>query len=390
MAQHHSGYANRSVEDGLLVVGVIAVLLAGAACFTWFLFHRQIAASVMQVQHWQMGWIAHFTDRYAALDAQVLVTDPARVTLGQLWRLAHNVGDFFHWPAAALIVVLALACALYNAPGQFTRNLDLRGLMREQARTFRASSAYVERGLGLVKPADGEPRPADPALRAEEWIARHATRNGCYEEARAAEELTRQLGAEWRGVDVAAPHVRCLFAAFALHAGRKRDEAMALLGDLATSLPDGRRDGPAGPAASLAFPAAVVVNADAVLTDALLIAPCVEAAGRHAHTLPALMSVLTLARAQAGVLAPASFNFLKLVDRRLWYALHGLGFPGGQNPAEQPNPRIEALGARDHWAAERCAGQPLPVPSLARALDVVRKKAVEAAALNNPHPEAAA
>ena len=99
------------------------------------------------------------------------------------------------------------------------------------------------------------------------------------------------------------------------------------------------------------------------------------------------MSVLTLARAQAGVLAPAGFNVLKLVDRRLWYALHSLGFPGGQNPAEQPNPRIEALGARDHWAAERDAGQPLSIPSLLRALDVVRKRAMQAPSVTNPNPE---
>ena len=387
MAQNSPGFANRSVEDGLLITGIIAVLLGAFAWFAWFLFHRQIAAGVMQLQHWQMGWIAHVTDRYAALDAQVLATDPAGVKLGQLWRLLHNVGSFFRWPAAALVAILALACALYNAPGQFTRNLDLQALMREQARTFRASSAYVERGLALVAPADGEPHPADPALRPEEWVSRFAMRDGQYDEQRAAEELTRQFGAEWRGVAGAAPHVRCMFAAFALHAGRKRDEAMALLGDLATSLPDGYGDGPAGPAAPLAFSEAVVVRADAVLTDATLVVPCLEAAGRHAYTAPALMSVLTLARAQAGVLAPAGFNFLKLVDRRLWYALHSLGFPGGQNPAEQPNPRIEALGARDHWAAERDAGQPLSIPSLPRALDVVRKRAAQAVSVTNPNPE---
>lgn len=98
------------------------------------------------------------------------------------------------------------------------------------------------------------------------------------------------------------------------------------------------------------------------------------------------MSVLTLAQSQAGVLAPAAFNALKLVDRRLWYALHSLGFPGGQNPAEQPNPRVEAVGSRDHWAAERDAGRPLPTPSLARALVVVRK-AVDHAAGAAPKSE---
>ncbi len=389
MAHSSSGYSNRSAEDGLLIAGIIAVLLGGFAWLAWFLFHRQIAAGVIGIQHWQMGWIGHVTDRYALLDAQVLATDPASVKLGQLWRLLHNVGAFFRWPAAALVLVLALACLLYNAPSQFTRHLDLQGLMREHARTFRASSAYVERGLALVKPADGEPRPADPALRAEEWVARFATWDGHYDEEGAALELTRQLGAEWRGVEKAAPHVRCMFAAFALHAGRKRDEAMQLLGDLAASLPDGRGDGPAGPAQPLAFSPEALARADAVLTDVILVAPCAAVAARHGFTAPAMMSVLTMARSQAGVLAPAAFNALKLVDRRLWYALHSLGFPGGQNPAEQPNPRIEAVGARDHWAAERDAGQPLPVPSLARALAVVRK-AVDQAAGPTPEPETAA
>lgn len=99
------------------------------------------------------------------------------------------------------------------------------------------------------------------------------------------------------------------------------------------------------------------------------------------------MSVLTLARKQAGVLAPAQFAFLKMVDRQLWYALHSLGFPGGQNRAEQPNPRIEAAGARDHWAAERDVSHPLPLPSLDRSLAVVRKKAGEAGLVATSTPE---
>ena len=85
------------------------------------------------------------------------------------------------------------------------------------------------------------------------------------------------------------------------------------------------------------------------------------------------MSLLIEARRVAGVLAPAQFLALKLVDRPLWYALHSLGFEGdgpGQNT--HPNPRIEAIGARDHWAAERVAGRPLTQPSIARALAAVR------------------
>ena len=67
----------------------------------------------------------------------------------------------------------------------------------------------------------------------------------------------------------------------------------------------------------------------------------------------------------------------KLIDRRLWFALHSLGFPAEERTAEpvMPTPRIEAVGARDHWAAERMEGDPLFVPSLDRAMRVIRDAA---------------
>jgi intracellular multiplication protein IcmP len=61
------------------------------------------------------------------------------------------------------------------------------------------------------------------------------------------------------------------------------------------------------------------------------------------------------------------------VDRSLWYALHSLGFEGdGPGQTTHPNPRVEAAGARDHWAAERLAGRPLIAPSVNRAVSAVR------------------
>jgi intracellular multiplication protein IcmP len=65
------------------------------------------------------------------------------------------------------------------------------------------------------------------------------------------------------------------------------------------------------------------------------------------------------------------------VDRRLWYALHSLGFETeGFGRYLHPNPRIEAAGARDHWAAERIAARPILTPEIKRTLDAVRKVAV--------------
>jgi intracellular multiplication protein IcmP len=86
------------------------------------------------------------------------------------------------------------------------------------------------------------------------------------------------------------------------------------------------------------------------------------------------MGLLNEARLKAGVLAPAQFVWLKLVDRRLWYALHSLGFEtDGFGRYLHPNPRIEAAGARDHWAAERIAARPILTPEIERALNAARK-----------------
>jgi intracellular multiplication protein IcmP len=85
------------------------------------------------------------------------------------------------------------------------------------------------------------------------------------------------------------------------------------------------------------------------------------------------MSVLNAARLRSGVLAPAQFAFLKLVDRRLWYALHSLGFDA-DGPLAHPHPsqRVEAIGARAHWAAERSVGVAIPTPELDATIAAIR------------------
>lgn len=95
---------------------------------------------------------------------------------------------------------------------------------------------------------------------------------------------------------------------------------------------------------------------------------------------PAMMSLLCHTRRRAGVLAPAQFNFLKLVDRRLWYALHSLGFPSESDAdyGPMPNPLIEAVGARAHWHAELIAGEPLHTPQLDEAAAAIRAQAEQA------------
>jgi intracellular multiplication protein IcmP len=97
--------------------------------------------------------------------------------------------------------------------------------------------------------------------------------------------------------------------------------------------------------------------------------------GAHYFTTPGLMSVLNAARLRSGVLAPAQFAFLKLVDRRLWYALHALGFEADGTLAHpHPSQRVEAIGARAHWAAERAISTPIATPEFDAAIDTIRQR----------------
>lgn len=366
-----------SGEDTMVAFLLLVGIAIGSGWFLWYKYHPQIATWVIAAQHWQMLVIAHVTNRYEVLDRQALALDPSAVTAKTLYRLCHLVGLFYRVPAGVLTGALAVLCLVANAPSRFTKVLDLDSLMKVQAKVFRTTAAFVDRGLRPVAMAKGEPRPLDAALHGKEWVNRYARKpDGSYDGDAALRELTRQLGPVWRGAPNAPEVVRCLLAAFALHAARDRDAALAFLGDFSEAMTPRQKEGPAGPEASVPVPPHIVAAADVILRRPDL-RPYLVLADRHGFTAPAVMTVLHEARRRAGVLAPAQFNFVKLIDRRLWFALHSLGFPAEEGTEEpvMPTPRIEAVGARDHWAAERVEGRPLFVPSLERAVRVIRDAA---------------
>jgi intracellular multiplication protein IcmP len=401
----HPGAAWPSGDDNT-AFNLIVILLGCCvgAYLLWTSCHSEISAGVMALRHDEIAFVRHFTDRYDLADRQMLAADQEGVTLRDLYGISHAVGMFFRIPAAAFMLLIAAICAVRAAPARYKRAFDLDGLIREQAASFRTSAAFVRRHLRLVPPAGayprigsgadsraghrpdpgaeagsapGEPRPADCALTPEEWLARFATGlDGNFDEAAARCALVRQLGPRWRGLQEASPQVRCLFAAFALHLAQRRADAERLLGDLSASLANPDQDKQEGPDTSLALPASAGARADAFLGDGELMTPALVIANRHAYTHTALMELLNQARLRGGVLAPSQFGWLKLVDRRLWYALHSLGFETeGFGRYCHPNPRVEAVGARDHWAVERLASEPVIEPSLDRAIEALRKVA---------------
>jgi intracellular multiplication protein IcmP len=370
----------------------LIVITIGAAFFGWLAwsnFHTAIASAAATLIEWQIGLIGRFTPALTPLAAMVRDADPDKVTIPDIVSVLTVTGSYLRIPAIGFILALAALCFARAAPLRFTRHLDLDGLIREQARSIRPLAAFAHRNLRLTPLEEGHLRPGDPALHVREWAARFASHeDGAFDVNAAARALTAQLGPLWRGVEAAPDPVRFLYAVFALHLHQQRAEAQDLLGALAEALPPGNRQEKTGPMEPYAFPKALAARADALLGAGEPRRRADAIAARHAYTAPVLMALLTAARRRTGVLAPAQFACLKLIDRNLWYALHSLGFEGdGPGQTTHPNPRVEAAGARDHWESERLAGCRLVLPHVARALDAIRAS-LEQPASSNKVPEA--
>jgi len=367
-----------SSDDYMFIGGLILVLAGGLLGYMlWSLWHTEISTFYIRAMMWQVRLLHSSDPALMRFQQQLWMASyrPDLVQLKQLYFGLAILGTALRWPVVVMVAAMGIACMFRAAPGRFAKALDLEGLIAVQAEMFPALRGFRKRRLDrLVAPAVGQPLPADPALTREEWVLRFATdRGGSYSKVGAVDALTRQLGRHWKGPKSATAIEQVLLAAFALHYDQRRQEAHTLLGALSASLEEAGLDGAHGPKQSLNVPEDIVAKARDILAE-LPISRAIEAlCGPHGWSTTALMSLLHEARRRSGVLAPPAFAITKLIDRPLWYALHSLGFPA-DNPGEEvhPNPRIEALGARTHWAEERRVKRPVYIPALDAALTAIR------------------
>lgn len=380
------GRAPWASHDDYLAFSLI--ILALAACvgsyLIWHFYHELISLNFAISADWQIKRLQLLTHRLDVIDQQIQYADYNQVTLGQIWGVQSAIGAVVSLPSSVLMAFLAVPCFLLAAPSRFTGKLDLSGLIRVQARHFPALTAFADRELRLV-PLDKEViRPSDPALHPGEWVDRFGRdRSGQFDEVKVRAAFARQLGPLWKGPAQASPATRVLFAAFALHLAGDRARSQGVLASLASSVRDATGEKESGPEKPLTVSTTLRAEVDGLLAQSPAIGAATAIAAQHAYAHTALMSLLTAARRRHGVLPPASFAAVKLIDRPLWYALHSLGFPGdgpGQNI--HPNPRIEAAGARSHWAAECLAEAPLVLPAVDAAVDASRAALPQATAGN--------
>lgn len=375
-----------AVEQVVLSAAFIGLALVFVLVFAWLKAHAAVSRVVLDFMIWQLrtfGW----TSSSGSFATHLHSIPSSSVTLLELFRVVGSVSARFALPMSILVTILGIVLVLCAPSGRHAKPLDLDGLMRAQAPVFRSIAAYLPRRLRPVAPRLPAPLSADPALHLGEWLSCHALdETGRFQSDRALAALEAQLGDIWGGIDAASAPARMMIAVCALHTARRREEAIALLGQVSESLAvDVNDEGEAGPAQALTLSNAVCIAIDKVLADQDLRSGVDGVLRQHGFVTTAVMGSLNRARARAGILPPAQFNFLKLIDRNLWYALQSLGFPVSETEdGPMPNPKIEAVAARAHWQAERTAGVPLVLPHIDMAIDLITARVAAAQAKNSP------
>lgn len=82
----------------------------------------------------------------------------------------------------------------------------------------------------------------------------------------------------------------------------------------------------------------------------------------HAFETTAMIRALATAREEGGVLAPATFVWLRGYDRALWYPLNNLGRQAFH---------MEALGAMGHYKSEKLIDRPIVRPKVEGAVEAL-------------------
>lgn len=256
----------------------------------------------------------------------------------------------FRYIFSAILVFLGFVTLFRGPKSLYRKKHDLNSLLKFQAQNFPYISPFIDFNPNKQPHrAPGDPVPAElplfaEALSPEEWVAYNEIPmpDGKLDEDQAARAFAKQLGPVWRGPEHMAPERQILLACFALKAMRKRDDADQMLGDLAKCWTAGR---------GLRVNAKLLRQARAILRDRNGCGKILSRCNQHAYENTALMRALLTAREEGGVLAPATFVWLRGHDRYLWYPLNNLGRQAFH---------VEALGAMAHYRAEKLTSRPIP------------------------------
>ncbi|MCP5421249.1 MAG: hypothetical protein H6969_12295 [Gammaproteobacteria bacterium] len=366
---------------------IIVIVILATPVVLWWAFSGELVSLAFHVKLWELQVLTALGlgDVQAGKLFQAIraaLRAPDQVSFAHFAFGLDAVGRYGRIPVILGLLGLGTWLLLGHPAERFRRRFDLYRLAETVGEQWPyALHALRRNNLAMVldHPQWGL------ALSARELIERHHLLNKKHKEGdeekasvlhpeRTQQILIAQLGAPWAAGDAVSLPAQALAGLFAQrvaslsHADDKtaahlKKQTFAALKTLALAAANHHEGDFLPPAAVyqriIADTAPFVVQAEPLIRQ-------------HTYTQTVLLRLLEEAR-QGGVLPPALFNWLKGVDRPLWYALSSLG---------RRVAFAEALGALAHYQAERAAGSALPPPCVEAAV-----AALQASVAPPPEPD---
>ncbi len=365
-----------TLYEGGIGWGIMMIIFAVLIWMFWLFFDHEIRDLVRWIRYSEMWIVSWFVDdNYTVLHRgkEIPFQDGFEITPKlQKGKMDYDDLALFNVlameplkkPFVMLLGAGALWCMFLGPGTQYRKRMTLEDLIERQSKVFPVVTPFVRFNPAKQPPRPpGSPVPAElppfaEALGPEEWLAYNNIQvpDGKIDNTSAAKAFRAQLGKPWRGSKNLAPYKQILLAAFCLKASRKRVPADDMLGRLARcwSGTDGLKLGKDGK---------LLRDAQKVLADKNIAGATLAQANQHAYETTALLRALQYAREEGGVMAPATFVWLRAHDRTLWYPLNNMG---------RQSFHMEALGAMSHFKAEKLTQRPIPVAKIEHALNTIQ------------------
>lgn len=306
---------------GLILIGMIL----------YYYFHSYIINFIFYVKYYELKVISYFDSRYTALIYWIQgVISTKNITFSALAYLAEDVGDALRYPISMVLVCMTAIAYYVHPDSKFKETETMKSLIAKLRDSFPFSKPIAGCNLAKMHIGKGEWRMAMTPV---EFAKKHHLLSRNSEGALQVNKIkakmlfVSQLDDAWTGVENLQPYEKIIFALLAAYINYKRDFADELAGEISSAIVESD------------FKKFSYAKVNKAIKKYAKTPAVMEAVDKHAYRLTVFTELLIQARC-SGIVANASYLWLKKVDRRLWYTLNNVGRIASF---------VEASAVRAHW-----------------------------------------
>ncbi|WP_151192738.1 hypothetical protein [Cysteiniphilum sp. JM-1] len=345
---------------------VTHIFIAGSIIFLGFVgyyfFATYINMAYVAIMHFELSFFGFFSHSASLLKNQLMRINPSTISFSELMALNNQVGLALRLSVAVLLGVLIFAVVLLHPKRLFNVYYDMAKLAKRMVAHFKHIQPTLDQSLektsscqgawasalsvkdflkqyDLYESHDNKAVSTDKA----EYVSQTSKINKI-NDIKLEQELLNQLGSKFNGFSTLSINEQILFTAFALRIAGNDRQTQALLEKASTDKVNANE---------------LKSMAQSVLEHPEVTLIC----QKHAYVRTLLCGLLVKARS-TGILATASFLWLKTKDRTLWYTLNNVG---------RQAVFIEGAAAYSHWQTENAVGFKVETPLLEQLIEAVKK-----------------